>query len=123
MKIIMNNLQIEIYFDKNHLIIKKRDSKITLKFKYDIDNIQKFNDCFVIMLGLQKHVIFNENIYGVSYDGKILWQIEKNNHLDEDSPYTGLGVESNLLTAYNWDGYDYLINPQTGKIIDKKFVK
>jgi hypothetical protein len=119
----MNNCNAEISFKKNQLTIKQDGSIKTVEFQYDISGTQKFDDCLVVMIDPPKHVLLNENIFGLSYEGKMLWQIEKIEHVDVDSPYTGLGLEDSQLTVYNWDGCDYLVDPKTGKIKGRKFVR
>ncbi len=115
--------QLVISFEKNKLYIDAGSEKKMVEFSYLIGKIETFDDCVIVMIDPPMKTIFNENIYGVSYDGKILWQVEKIEHVDRDSPYTGMGQEKGLLSAYNWDGFDYRIEPKTGKIIDKIFVK
>ena len=93
-----------------------------MRFKYDIDTVLIFDSCIVVMIEPPvPRVTYNENIFGVSFDGKILWQIEKTEHLYEGSRYTNMVRENDLLLAYNWDGFDYLVNPATGKIISMEF--
>lgn len=119
----MKTHQPEILFSENKVTLKIQDSEKIVTFSYAIGAIEKFDNRFVVMIDPPANTIFNENIYGVSYDGKILWQVEKIAHVDQDSPYTGIGKENNFLSAYNWDGHDYCIDLNTGKILGKKFVK
>lgn len=118
----MNHLA-EINFEKNILTINVDKQKKIIKFKYPINKIQKFDNCLVVIIEPPLKTVFNENVFGVSYEGKLLWQIENINHMNIDSPYTGISEKDGLLIAYNWDGFDYTIDPKNGRIIDKKFVK
>lgn len=112
-----------VIFEKNSLNICNENGKKIINFQSPIEQIEQFDEIIVVMVYPKTNNFLNENLYGVSYDGKILWQVEKIEHVDRDSPYTGMGEENGLLGAYNWDGFDYLIDPKTGKILDKKFVK
>ena len=112
-----------ISFKNNKLIISIDSDKKLVEFKYEIKIIQKFDDCIIVMIEPPMKVIFNENVFGVSYDGKILWQIEAVKHVHKDSPYTWIGHKNDLLEIYNWDGSLYLVNPKTGKVLNEKFIK
>ena len=112
-----------VFFEDKKIIINIDGNKKIVEFPYPIVAIQEFDDFIVVLIDPFMKIIFNENIFGVSYEGKITWQIEKTDHLNMDSPYTGIGKEEKLLAAYNWDAYDYLIDPKTGKVISKEYVK
>lgn len=119
----MNISKKKYEIENSHLMIFD-GVKIKVKLPYPVYKVEAFDDCLVVLLiGEDGYFPINENIFGVSYDGKILWQIEKVEHVNRDSPYTGMSKKDNLLLAYNWDGFDYQINPKTGKIINRKFVK
>jgi hypothetical protein len=67
----------------------------------------------------------DRNIYLVSYDGAIKWQIE---HFGATYPpgsqsYTGAGFSHNRLWAMNWLGYQVYLEPETGKILERIFTK
>ena len=120
----MNNKQIiNFKTDGKRITISTLDSIHHVQFSFDIKQVENFGDMLVVRLKVSIGNTYNENIFGVSDDAKILWQVEKIEHVDRDSPYTGIGEENGLLSAYNWDGFDYLIDPKTGRILDKKFVK
>lgn len=62
----------------------------------------------------------NENVYGVSASGALLWQIEKAAHVYGDSPYVSITREGDLLRAQNWDGLVVWVDTATGRIVRKK---
>jgi hypothetical protein len=117
------NVKPVISFEENKLYIDIYGDRKTVKFPYPIVKIETFYDCMVVMIEPPMKTIFNENIYGVSYDGKSLWQIEKLKYVYEDSPFTGMVREGNYMKLCNWDGTDLIVNPMTGKIIRKGYSK
>ena len=64
-----------ISVEKNKLYITLGGDKKTIEFPYAIGEIEIFDDCIIIMIDPPIKTTFNENIYSVSYDGNILWQI------------------------------------------------
>lgn len=106
--------------DKNLKLLSSEDEKI-ISFAYPIRQVIKFNDCLVVRLESDIGQIYNENVFGISNEGKVLWQIEPMPHVYNDSPYTGLGQEGNSAKLSNWDGTDLIIEPYTGRIIKKSY--
>lgn len=94
-----------------------------IEFLFDIRQIEEINDIVIVRLDIPLGVIFNENIYAVSADGEILWQIPKMSHVYEDSPYVNMLVKGENIELYNWDGTILLIEPATGKILEKGYTK
>lgn len=92
-------------------------------FKYPIDKILEINNSYVVLLEVPVKILFNENIYGVSNSGKIIWQIDKTRHVYEKSPYTNIFIEKGKIWAFNWDGMAHELNEKTGKIISEKYLK
>ncbi|MDQ3323476.1 MAG: hypothetical protein M3525_13755 [Acidobacteriota bacterium] len=102
-------------------IIFQNGEEVT--FDYPIGETLDFKDAIVLRLKLPSGVIFNENVFGLSHNGKILWQISKQKHIDDDSPYTQLSYQNNKAGLYNWDASLYIIEPTTGKVIEERFLK
>jgi len=92
-------------------------------FDYPIGETLDFQDAIVVRLELPLGVIFNENVFGLSYDGKVLWQISKQKHIEEDSPYTQLSYQNDKAGLYNWDASLYIAEPVTGEVIEERFLK
>ena len=63
-----------------------------------------------------------DNIYAVNLSGKIIWRIEKVAKkfpkLRHD-PYAGISMLDDKLLARQFYGQRYLIDPATGKIIER----
>jgi hypothetical protein len=71
----------------------------------------------IVRIDPPKGVINNRNVYAVSDCGEVIWQVEENGAVYEDSPYTNMAVKTDGLHLYNWDGMDVLIDLATGKIL------
>jgi hypothetical protein len=110
-------------FEDNRLIISTADSIKRVILPLAIEKVECFENVLVVLLDFSTDTIFNENVFGVSAEGKVIWQIEKMSYVYEHSPFTNISQENDLLSAYNLDGYDYFIDPKTGKIVDKEFLK
>ena len=112
-----------INFEKNSLVIFDEAGKKMINFPSPIKQIEQFDKVIVVRIHPKADKFLNENIFGVSYDGKILWQIEKLKYVYKDSPFTGMGREGDFVKLCNWDGTDLIVNPETGKIIQKGYSK
>ncbi len=116
----MNQFGNEPVIENGQLIITGKQ----VPFQYPIAEMLNFPEVIVVRLEVPPRSRFNENIFGVGYDGKVLWQIVPQQHIREDSPYTGINYEpDNKAGCYNWDSTLYIIEPETGKVIDKQFLK
>ena len=118
----MNNL-IKHEINDKKLKLKHLTYEKIIIFDFPIRQLLKFNHCFIVRLEPDIGHIYNENVFGISNEGKILWQIEPLPHVYEDSPYTGLGQIGDLAQLFNWDGTDLVIEPYTGRIISKRYSK
>ena len=105
------------------LTVVSSDSIKRVTFPFKVKQVEKFDDVLVVRLEIPMGTIFNENVFGVSAEGKVIWQIEKMSYVYEDSPFTGMGKEGHYAKLCNWDGTDLLVNPNTGEIAKKSFSK
>jgi hypothetical protein len=97
--------------------------KRTLPFDYGVKKILLINNVRVALIEIQSKSIYNENIFAFDEHGKILWQIDKKDHVDRNSPYTNIYTRDNELWGYNWDGSAYKIDIKTGEIKGEKYLK
>lgn len=59
----------------------------------------------------------NRNVYRVTGEGDIVWQIETLAEGDERLPYTNIYIDDlGFLKAYCWDGGEYVADWDTGAI-------
>lgn len=94
-----------------------------ITFIYEIGDTVYCNRVVAVRLIIPTDVVLNENIYGYTTDGDMLWQIEKVGLPYVNSPYTGLWCEAENFMAYNWSGFELTLDPQTGKVISRLFTK
>lgn len=96
---------------------------VKVEFIWPITDVIKFNDVLVVRVEPESGVIYNENVFGVSVTGEIIWSIEKRNHVYEDSPYTAINKKNDTVKFSNWDGEDLVVDPHTGQILSSSFSK
>lgn len=116
----MNKIKNQYKIEQNKLITANGQ---IINFDYPIAETLDFPEVIIARLNIPPKANFNENVFGISYEGKILWQILPQQHLDDDSPYTGMNYENGNAGLYNWDATLYIVNPLTGQVITKQFVK
>ena len=98
-----------------------------ISFDYPIRAILNSFGVFVILLEIPTKQSMTENVFGVSQEGEILWQIEKipETATDPVNRYTGIG-DSNIagiVVAFNWNCTNVFVDINTGKVIDTEFTK
>lgn len=86
-------------------------------FLWPIAEVVPKDDVFVVRVDPEPDACFNENVYGVSTDGKILWQIAERQHVYADSPYTKILLTADGVVLFNWDGDELLVDPVSGKVL------
>lgn len=97
------------------------DDGSTVQFPYDIQECQRIDDVLVVVLDLPRDSRMTENVFGVSLDGKIIWQIERTPEMSKDpiNFYTGiLKPSSRGVRLANWNGVSADVDVRTGKISD-----
>ena len=114
--------QSKIDHDGKQLIIKNNETRL-VKLPSKIEEIIEFDDVIVVRVYPQNKEFINENIFGVSYFGEILWQIKPIKHVFKKSPYTSIFKKGNSVKAHNWDGTDLIIKPFTGDIKKEEYSK
>ena len=94
-------------------------------FPYPIADAIDFDDAEVVAVRLKipPKGQFNENIFGVDFDGSIRWQIPEVRHVGPDSPYTAMRRVGSHLEADNWDGLVLTVEPKTGVILRQNYQK
>jgi hypothetical protein len=56
------------------------------------------------------------NVYKLSPNGSVQWQIEAGSGVYARTPFTGIyWGETGRLMAYRWDGTEYIVDAETGK--------
>ena len=105
--------------DRNRVIFSP---KLVVELKYDVWKVAEFPDVLVVLLDTPQKK-YPDNVFGVSYEGKILWQIRPVRTIMPNSPFTDCERKSDELRLYHIDGTLYRVNPLTGEILGSTFVK
>lgn len=91
-------------------------------FDHNIDSLIILSDRIIVLLDIPYDVSELDNIYAVDPKGKVLWRAEKVAKkfpkLRHD-PYVGISMLDDKLIARQFYGQRYLIDPATGKIIER----
>jgi hypothetical protein len=108
----------------NVLTTLKPDGKSSqVSLPWPIVQIVKISDVLIIRVEPKPGISFNENVYCVDHDGKILWQVKKREYVYEDSPYTGMTTIDDHVKLLNWDGFELVVEPITGKELSAEYGK
>ena len=96
----------------------------SLEFDDEIKEVIDFNGFFVVRTDYYDSTT-NENVYGITTDGKIEWQIEKltkltHNGIDYDGisePYTSIiKLTDKTLKLINWDSTNFEVYSHSGEL-------
>lgn len=98
-------------------IFRLRPSGKEVTFNWPIAEVIAFNDVFIVRVDPEPDARFNENVYGIGPDGKVIWQIARQKHVYADSPYTKILAEDAGVVLFNWDGDELLVDPINGQIL------
>ena len=107
----------------NEKILKVLDSEI--KFDYPIEKAELFKDKIIILLDSDSNLrAWGQfpNLYGVDFKGKILWLAELPT-TDTGDSYHSFSLTDKGIKAYAASSYECIIDPLTGKIMEKIFTK
>jgi len=115
----MSSAQSSYSINGNSLTFSK--SGASVDFQWPIGDVIEFDGIFVVRLEPDPGACFNENVFGVTPDGKIVWTIQRRKHVYDDSPYTAVRKVDSSLKVFNWDGDELLIEPHTGSVIDEGY--
>ena len=111
-------------------VIKKNILELVEKeivFDQPIRTVLEKDKIFIVLLlkneltEIRKHYQ-SRNIFGISPDGEILWQVEAPTQ-DPVDLYTGLFEEDGHVIGYAWSGGDCYLDPKTGKVLKKILVR
>jgi hypothetical protein len=75
----------------------------------------------IILLNWEGRPSNYHNLVRVSKEGMVLWVAGAESALD--GVFTSIDLDNDVIKAYNYNGYLYHIDLETGKIISRSFVK
>ena len=89
-----------------------------------IESAVEIDEIVAVLLEPVAGTTVAENVRGFGADGRLLWTIESIPSPSRDSnPYVRIRTENGKLWASDWKGMDYLIDPETGRHLDRTFRK
>jgi len=104
-----------ISIEKNCLIFP---DGVRVTFPFPLAEFIEFQPVVVVRLDVPIGKIFNENVFGVSACGDIVWQIKRRKYVYENCPYMNLSRSNSNIVAHNWDCLDLVLDPKTGTVIE-----
>lgn len=114
----------------NMLEFHVEDGKLFINGKwidlpYTVSGIVECGNSLVVRVEPPAGAIFNRNIFAITEQGEVLWQIAESPHGTEaDKPYVGIFRDKDGgVVAANWNGVDYSVNLESGSIAVKAFNK
>jgi hypothetical protein len=87
-----------------------------LSFAFPIGDALEFGNVVIVRLQIPGGTIFNENVYGVSSDGSIIWQIQPEYAPNWDAAWGGLENRNGEAVLSNSESQIRHIDPNTGTI-------
>ncbi len=105
------------------VLLGENEIEKLVSFPYPVAQVLEFSSAAIVRLEPPTKSCFNENVYGVSYGGEILWRIEPREHVHEDSPYTGMIQAGENAKLFNWDGAELLVDPISGHVLKEEYGK
>ena len=127
----------------NQLIL---ENGITVEFALPIRQAIDVSGIMIVALDVPPHETMNENVFGVSSEGKVLWQIERIpqtstpvcryvdlterlpdsllTQLERIPQFKGLSQYGpGTFVAGNWGGTEAIVDARTGKVLRTFFLK
>jgi len=110
---------------EDNILILENNKRIS--FEHPIKSVLETSGIIVVILDVPSKQSMTENVFGVSGDGEIIWQIERipETATDPINRYTGFSVSSlaGIVVASNWNCINVYIDAKTGKVVDTEFTK
>jgi hypothetical protein len=104
------------------------DNERQVKFDYPIGSIFETCGILIVVLDVPPEQIMTENVFGVSKQGEIIWQIEttpKTSYPCLTNRYVSVKDSSisGIAMVWNFNCTAVFIDVKTGKVVDTKFTK
>jgi len=92
----------------------KLTSGASATFPYPVGQAFDFCGVVVVRLEVPRGKIFNENVYGISMDGKILWQVQHEYPPNQDAAWAALENVNGRAVVSNTESRFMHLDPWTG---------
>ena len=105
--------------DNNTIVINGKN----VDFSNTIGEVVDFNDIIIVRLIVPSGSKFNKNVFALTRDGCVLWQICESPHGgDINKPFMKISISSSgELIAENWIGVNYKVDLNSGSLIVESF--
>jgi len=102
----------------------KFDNGNEVEFDFPVQSTIVYHKKVIVLLDTVGG-IYNQNIFAVNSDAQILWQIERSENLDllGDCSFTSISIREDNLSAFNWCGFRFTFDINTGSVLDQYFTK
>lgn len=104
-------------------VVSERGDVIAIEFNGKIAQVLDHTDVILVRTETAPGQINNENVHGITKDGRLAWTIPPHVHLYPDSPYIDIRIEGYGVRIANWDGLELLVNLLTGAILSERWGK
>jgi hypothetical protein len=111
-----------IFSDKNVVAPNGR----MIPFDFSVREFLKVGDIAIVILEVPPGRTMTENVFGISPDGTVLWQIERTaaNSTHPVNRYLGVATTAaRVIRIGNWNGISTEVDVLTGKILDTRVAK
>lgn len=107
--------------DGNCLVIEGQ----RINLPHPVEKVLSFRGLVIAMIEPPPGVLFNRNVMAFTEAAEPAWQIEESPHgTESDKPYVGIALnDDSELIASNWNGVDYIVNPENGRLTVLAFKK
>lgn len=116
-------MELNIKIDKNILTLNNK----TIKFDHNIRQFKTIGDDIVVLLSIPGNDSTLDNIYCYSSIGIIKWQVQPLKdafpELKQVFPFEQMSIIDGVISATDFYGRRFMINPKDGKILSKDIVK
>lgn len=116
-------MTLNIQIDKNILTLNNKK----IKFSHDIRQFKTLENDIVVLLSIPGNDNTLDNIYCYSNTGIIKWQVQPLKdafpELKQVFPFEQMSIIDDKISATDFYGRRFIINPEDGKILSKDIVK
>ena len=91
--------------------------------EYPIGEALEFGSTVVVRLEVPVGEVFNENVFGLSWDGRIKWQVAGVGQPDRDNPIVSIQARSNRVRLLSWSGIAVELDPESGSELSRELVR
>ena len=94
-------------------------SRLSVAFTFTIGDAIDFGNVVVVRLEIPRGTIFNENVYGIGPDGRIIWQIQPEYPPTWDGAWGGLEDRGGQAVLSNSESKILFVDPATGNVTQR----